>query len=127
MHIPLMGVANLFVKVARPAGASSVKVAIFEDLQSAPGYGDAADLDQLFDGLSASGLRPMVRVHSRHNAEATYICTEEVGKSVRMLVVTFSPNEATVVAATVDMETFVKTITSPELAGKTFGVKHGDW
>ena len=40
-HIPFLGVANVFVKVAHPAGASEFKLAIFEDLKSI-GEEDAA-------------------------------------------------------------------------------------
>ena len=33
VHIPFMGAANFFVKVARPEGASGFKLAVFEDLK----------------------------------------------------------------------------------------------
>ncbi len=121
-HIPMMGAANLFLKVAHPAGAKSVQFALFEDLSSARGYGDTGDLDKLFDELAAGGLRPVVRVHSRNNGESTYICTGEVGKSTKMLIATFEPREATVVEVEVNIETLMKTIGSPELAGRTFGI-----
>jgi hypothetical protein len=121
-HIPLMGVANLFVKVAHPAGARSIKLALFENLNSAQAYGDTADLDRLFDELSAGGLRPVVRTHSRHNGESTYICTGEVGKSTKLLIATFQRNQATVIECQVDIETLLKTIGSPDLAGKAFGI-----
>lgn len=121
-HIPLMGVANLFVKVARPAGASSFKLAIFENLDSAPGYGESADLEQLFNGLSAGGLHPLVRVHLRRTGESTFIGTGEAGKSTRMLIATFQSNEATVVQVKVNTATLMKTLAAPELASKTFGV-----
>ncbi|MBZ5623143.1 MAG: hypothetical protein LAQ69_31145 [Acidobacteriia bacterium] len=123
-HIPLMGVANLFVKVGRPAGVSGFKLAIFENLNSAPGYGDLADLDQFFDEVSAGGLRPLVRVHSRHRGESTYICTGEIGKSTRMLIATFQRNEATIVQVNVNMDTLLKTLAAPELASETFGIHH---
>jgi hypothetical protein len=121
MHIPLMGVANLFVKVARPAGASGFKLAIFENLDSAPGYRDFADLDRFFDELSANGLRPLVRVQSRPNGE--------IGKSTRMLIATFQRNEATVIEAAVNTDLLLKTIAAPELASKTFGAHqdHDPW
>jgi len=124
MHIPLMGVANLFVKVARPAGASSFKLAVFENLNSARGYGDMADLEQLFDELSAGGLRPVVRVHSRSSGESTFICTGEVGKSTRMLIATFERNEATIIECQVNIDLLMKTIAAPESASKTFGTNH---
>lgn len=121
-HIPLMGVANLFVKVACPAGAGSFRLAIFENLNSAPGYGATADLDRFFDELSAGGLRPLLRVHSRRNGESTYICTGEAGKSTKMLIATFARNEATVIEVKVNIDTLMKTIAAPELASKTFGI-----
>jgi len=121
-HIPLMGVSNLFVKVARPAGASSVKLAMFENLNSAPEYGDTADLDQLFDTLSAGGLRPVVRVHSGRTGESTYICMGEVGKSTKMLIATFQRKEATVIEVHVNIDLLMKTLAAPELASKTFGM-----
>jgi hypothetical protein len=125
-HIPLMGVANLFVKVARPAGTSGFKLALFENLNAARGYGDMSDLEQLFDELSAGGLKPLVRVHSRHGGESTYICTGEVGKSTKMLIATFERNEATVVEVQVNIDTLMSTLAAPELASKTFGIQHQD-
>lgn len=122
MHIPLMGVANLFVKVARPAGASSFKLAIFEDLNSARGYGETADLEQLFDDLSAGGLHPLVRVHSGRTGESTFICTGETGKSTKMLIATFGRNQATIVEAKVNIDLLMKTLAAPELASETFGM-----
>ncbi|HLK65389.1 MAG TPA: hypothetical protein VKU19_18245 [Bryobacteraceae bacterium] len=131
-HIPLMGVANLFTKVARPAGTKSFKIAIFENMGAANGYGENAGFDGLFDELAAGGLRPMIRTHSRHNAESTYICTGEVGKWTRMLVATFDRNQATVVEVEVNMDTLLKVIASPEHAGQMFGQNFGgnrdrDW
>ncbi|HEY2015305.1 MAG TPA: hypothetical protein VGH38_17470 [Bryobacteraceae bacterium] len=122
-HIPLMGVANLFVKVGHPAGASSLQVAIFQDLDSAPEYGDADDLDRLMNSLSKDGLHPLVRVRSRGSGEATYILTGEVGKSTRILIATFQRREATVVEAKVDIDTLMKLIASPGTAGDAFAVK----
>jgi hypothetical protein len=104
-HIPLMGVANLVTKAARPAGTSGFKLAIFEDLK---GRGDDNDLatgmaklDQFMNGLTPGGLQPVVRAHSRHGEAATYIYAGEVGRSpgqtsgqtsgqtTRLLIVTF--------------------------------------
>jgi hypothetical protein len=130
MHIPLMGVANLFLKVAHPAGTKSLHVAIFEDMGSAQGYGALADIDRLFDEFQAGGLKPMIRVSSGHGRESTYICTEQVGKSTRMLIATFDRNEATVIEAEVNLETLMKMVGDPERAGQMFGMRHDrdrDW
>src|ERR1017187_5152110 len=70
VHIPLMGVANLVVNVAHPAGVSGFKLAIFEDLGSRES-GDEADLDQFMNGLSGTGLHLMVRAHSQPGGDST--------------------------------------------------------
>jgi hypothetical protein len=116
-HIPLMGVANLFVKVAHPAGTSGFKLAVFENLGSSPSYGEYAELDQFMRHLSGSGLHSLVRVHSRANNESTYIFAE-AGRSTRMLIATFQRNQATVIEVKVSMETLLKMVESPKRAGK---------
>ena len=124
-HIPLMGVANLFVKVARPAGTHSFKLAVFEDLPSAA-YDDRVELDRFMDDIGRGRLHPLVVTHSRHDGEASYILAGEVGKSTEVLIATFEPREATVIEVTVDMETLFKMIGSPDGAHKMFRQEHND-
>src|SRR5580704_19671935 len=63
-HIPLMGVANFFIKVAHPAGTSGVKIAIFEDLPTNMEYSDSDDLSRFMDGICRGGLHPLVLTRS---------------------------------------------------------------
>ncbi len=121
-RIPFMGVANLFVKVARPAGTSDFRLAVFENLQGSPEYRDQAELDHFMSHLSVGGMHPLVRVHSRRDGESTYIYAGEVGRSTRMLLATFQRNEATVIEVKVSLSTLLNWIKSPELAGKSFAV-----
>ena len=127
MHIPLMGAANLVVKVAHAAGTSGFKLAVFQNLDSSAEYGDQADLDRLMDRLGTGSLHPLIRVRSRRDGESTYIFTGEAGKSTRMLIATFQRREATVVEVTVNMDTLMETIAHPETAGKAFGVTDPSW
>jgi len=121
-HIPLMGVANLVTKVARPAGTSGFKLAIFEDLRDR-GDDDAPwELDQFMSGLSHNGLHPMVRAHSRHGAEATYIYTGDVGRSTKIFIATFERNQATVIEVNVTMDVLLQLLQSPGHAAGMFGV-----
>jgi hypothetical protein len=120
-HIPFLGLASFVVNVARPAGASGFKLAVFENLRSAPGYRDRADLDRFMDGLSGGGLHRVVCARSRRDGEATYIYVGEVGSSTKMLIATFERDEATVIQVKVNIETLLKTIEAPEHAGKGFG------
>jgi hypothetical protein len=119
-HIPFRGVANLFLKVSRPAGASEFKLAVFENLDPSRLSADPRDFDRLMSGASSGGLHPMVRVRSRRSAEATYIYASEAGHATRMLIATFGSREATVVQVKIDADTLIKCMRDPESAGKMF-------
>jgi hypothetical protein len=121
-HIPLMGLANLFVKVAHPAGTSGFKLAVFEDLPE-PTFEDVAALDRFMEGVRGR-LHPMVVTRSRRDGEASYIYAGEVGKSTELLIATFERHEATVIEVTVNMETLLKMIGSPDHAHRLFDERH---
>ena len=121
-HIPFLGVANIFVKVAHPAGASEFKLAIFEDLKSR-GYRDERELDQFMRELSSGRLHPLVRVHSRRDGESVYIYAADEVRSTRMLIATFQRDQATAIQVKVDMNALLKWIDSPDEASSFFG-KH---
>ncbi len=114
-HIPLMGVANFFVKVAHPAGTSGFRLATFEDLPDGDSA-DAAGLDRLIGDIGHGDLHPLVVTHSRRNGESSYILAGEIGKTSRVLIVTFEPREATVLEVNVNMEALLKMIGSPREA-----------
>lgn len=119
LHIPFLGVASFFVKVARPDGASGFKLAVFEDLKSAADPGEWRERDRFMDTLSGSNLHPLVRVHSRRNGEATYIFMGPASTSTRVLIATFERNEATVIEVKANIETLLKSLQEPEHAGRT--------
>lgn len=115
-HIPFMGMANFFVSVARPEGASGFRLAVFEDLKF-DADGDGAALDRMMADAS-KGLHPLVRVGSRRNHEWTYIYTGEMGKNNRMLIATFERTEATVVEVQLSMDALMKRLQDPASAGR---------
>jgi len=125
-HIPLMGLANFVLKVSHPAGTSGVKIAVFEDLPSPSGPDELADLDRFMDRICEGRLHPLVVTRSRAAGESAYILTGEVGKSTQMLIATFERHEATVIEATVNIETLLKLLNSPETAHLFFQNKHDD-
>ena len=118
-YIPFMGVANFFVKVARPAGTSGIKVAVFEDLKLRDDV-DPAWLDRTMAGAT-EGLRPMVRVHSRRDHEVTYIYAGDLGKTTKMLIATFERDEATIVEVKVNLETLMRTVNEHSADGEFYG------
>jgi hypothetical protein len=120
-----LGVANFFVKVARPEGASGFKLAVFEglkDLKSAADPGEWREKDRFMDTLAGPNLHPLVRVHSRRDGEATYIFmspASKSSKSTRVLIATFEHNEATVIEVKANIETLLKSLQEPAHAGRT--------
>lgn len=122
-HIPLMGMANFVVKVAHPAGTSGFKLAVFEDL---PEVGDQSDLDRLMDQICTGRLHPMIVTRERQGGESTYILTGEFGKSTRIFIASFETHEATIIEATVNMDTLFKMIGSPGNAYRLFENDRGD-
>ncbi len=120
-HVPFLGVANLVVKVAHPAGTSEFKLAVFEDLKSI-GEDDARELDQFMHEFSSSRLRPLVRVHSGRDGESIYIyAQDDEARFTRMLIATFQRDQATVVEVKVDMNELLKWIGSPDEASSQWG------
>ncbi len=117
-HIPFMGMADFILKVAHPEGASGFKLAVFEDLKSAPEQREWAERDSFMNSVSGPSLHPMVRVHSRRSGEATYIFMGPQGKSTRLLIATFERNEATVIEVKADIDTIAKSLQEPGHAGR---------
>lgn len=115
-HIPMMGVANFFVKVARPKGVAAFRLAVFEHLNF-DADGDGTALDRIMAEAS-KGLHPLVRVRSRRDHEWTYIYTGEAGKITKMLVATFERREATLVQVQLSMDALVRALGDPAAAGK---------
>jgi hypothetical protein len=120
LHIPFLSLGTFVVNVARPEGASGLKLAIFEDLKFSPEYSDWKERDRFIDSLVIGEMQPLVRVHSRRDGNSTYIFAEPSGKSAKMLIATFDRNDATLVQVKVDMSRLMKSIEKPEQAGKTF-------
>jgi hypothetical protein len=102
VHIPMFGLARLFVGVAHPAGASDIKLAIFENTGSEP-----ERLTAVMESTVGSAWKPMIRVRSR-NGESTNIYFQGLGKHVRLLIGTFEHGEATLVEVRVKPEGLIK-------------------
>ncbi len=100
-HRWAMGLAGSVVKFYHFAGVKSLKGAIFED----QGFLDAgADtrLDEIVRGAKDSGWQPMVQSWDRRSGERTYIYAQDLGRDMKVLVVTLEPNEAVVLQVKVD-------------------------
>jgi hypothetical protein len=110
-QIPLMGVANFFVKVVRPGGATGFKLAVFEDLRS--DEQDQEALDRFMDRIGESGLHRLLRVHSRRDGQSAYIYLGDLGRTTTMLLVTFERNEATVMQVNLNVDALLRMLNDP--------------
>jgi hypothetical protein len=115
-HMPMLGVANFFVKIVRPKGARGFKLAVFEDLRSGS-FRDSRELDSLME-QAATGLRPMVRARSRRNGEFTYIYTGDFGRNNKMLVASFERDESAIIELKLDMEALARSLENPGSMGQ---------
>ncbi len=116
-HIPMMGLANLVLGVAQPAGATGFHLALFPDLQSDLDEQGQAELDRFLTGLSSETLRPLIRTRSK-GEQAVYVFCGETGKTTQVLIATFQRREATVVEVRVKFETILRWLERPDEAGQ---------
>lgn len=115
-RIPFMGLASFAVKLIRPAGVKSVKLAIFEELNHAPAGGGGNELSALLRNALSSEWQPIVRLRSR-DGEQTYIYAAEDGASVNLMFVTIDGTEAVVARVKINPDKLKNFIENPKLLG----------
>jgi hypothetical protein len=100
-HRFAMGLAGFVVKFYHFAGVKSLKGAIFENQ---PFLNASADtrLDEIIRSAMDSGWQPMVKSWDRQSGERTYIYAQDLGRDVKLLVVTLESDEAVVLQVKVD-------------------------
>ena len=112
-HIPMMGMANFFVKMSRPEGVSDMKLAVFEDIDTSRLVDDES-IDRMFDALSNEGWKPFVRVRSNKDRERVVIYSRAAGKHWELLLTTVEPNEATVIKMKLSPQALLQWIDDPD-------------
>jgi hypothetical protein len=114
MRIPLFGLVNAFVYVARPAGAKHVDVAIFENLgDRGRGRGDVAATIRSAVGTT---WRPFVQVRSNRNerGETVLVYMREQKDICNLLVTSIERDEAVVVQIKLNPEGLRRWMVSPQ-------------
>lgn len=96
-----LGFARLFVKIAKPAGVKSLRVAILENLAGAV---DGSSLDRSIREQLDADWSPFIRVFSKRDGEHSFVYTRAKGDDIEFLVVVVDGDEATVVKTRVDLE-----------------------
>jgi hypothetical protein len=115
VSIPFLGLANFFVKIVRPAGVKSFKVAIFEDLNFAQASGDAG-LNAVLRGALSPDWQPLVRIRSR-DGEQVYVYAREAGENIKLMVVTIDHSDAVVARVKISPKRLSEFLNNPKILG----------
>ncbi|HKQ99414.1 MAG TPA: hypothetical protein VJT09_02005 [Pyrinomonadaceae bacterium] len=115
VSIPFLGLANFFVKIIRPAGVKSFKVAIFEGLDFAAGANDPG-LGLVLRGALSPEWHPLVRVRER-DGEQLYVYAREAGENIKLMVVTIDRTDAVVARVKISPKRLSDFINNPKILG----------
>ncbi len=112
-RIPLFGLVNGFMFMARPAGARHIDLAVFENLDHNKRRG--RDLREVVRDAVGRGWAPFIQVRSRHGdgEELVMVYMRPEGKNCRLLVTSIEPDEATVVQLKLNAEALRRWIETP--------------
>jgi hypothetical protein len=125
-HIPLLGLMKPVLWIARPAGAKSLELAIFEDQDFSRGLDDP-EFERLIDKSVGQSWQPLVRVHSRRDSEQTTIYAKDMGKNFKLMIITLEPSEAVVMQVKISSQELIKCLENPERMGRKGDVEDEDW
>lgn len=111
-RIPFFGFANFVVKVVRPAGASDLKLAVFEDIRR-PIFTGEDDFASLLQGALGADWRPFVRVEDRRSHELTCMFASTSASQWKLLIASMEQREATVIRLKLNPAGMMKWIRQP--------------
>ncbi|HEX8843396.1 MAG TPA: hypothetical protein VF791_02075 [Pyrinomonadaceae bacterium] len=115
ISIPFLGLANFFVKIVRPAGVKSFKVAVFENLELASGGADTG-LSQVMRNALSQEWQPLVRARSR-DGEQLYVYAREAGENIKLMVVTIDRTDAVVARVKISPKKLREFLDNPKILG----------
>ncbi|OLE55293.1 MAG: hypothetical protein AUG51_03790 [Acidobacteria bacterium 13_1_20CM_3_53_8] len=108
--LPLLARAGM--RIARPNGVKSFKLATFENQDfSAAGQSDFYAAMKMT--LNAE-WRPLLQIRSRQDGQQTYVFTREAGDQFNVLVVTIERRDATVLQVEVAPQALIRWMQNPE-------------
>ena len=102
-RIPGMGLASFFVRVARPAGVSSFRMAIFGDVSSCHGEAGKAFREEV-ERAARGEWSPLIRVADRRSGELTSVLGQQVGKRMKLLIAVVDDDDAVLIEMKVDAD-----------------------
>lgn len=115
ISIPFLGLAKFFVRIVRPAGVKSFKVAIFEDLKFTAGERDT-ELSAVMRGALDPEWQPLIRTRSR-DGEQVYVYAREAGENIKLMVVTIDRTDAVVARVKISPTKLREFLNNPKILG----------
>ena len=115
-RIPFLGLAGFAVRMIRPAGVKSFKLAVFEDQDFSAAASDTK-FEELMRNALAEQWQPLVRVHSRRDGQRVYIYSKSNNKDIELLIVTLEAREAVAIQAKFNPDKLMKFMDNPEMLG----------
>lgn len=100
-HRFVMGMAGFVVKFWHVAGVKNFKGAIFENQPFVNAARDTR-FDEVVRAAMNSGWQPIVQTWDRRSGERTYIYAQDLGKDMKVLVVSLESTDAVVIQVKVD-------------------------
>ncbi|HZS08281.1 MAG TPA: hypothetical protein VFD58_25835 [Blastocatellia bacterium] len=108
-RIPFLGLAGFAVKIIRPAGVKSLKLAVFEDQDFSDAVGDTK-FEEVMRGALEQQWQPLVRVNSRRGGERVYIFSKANKDDVELMIVTLEQHEAVALQVRINPDRLMKFI-----------------
>jgi hypothetical protein len=102
LHIPFFGLARFVVAVGHPAGASELKLAVFEHPNVR-----ADDFSRIADATVGSAWQPIIRVRS-HKGDSSNIYAQQDGKHLKLLIATLDNDDAVFVQIRIRPEELIR-------------------
>ena len=114
--IPFMGLANFAVKLIRPAGVKSIKLAIFEDLDDYSNI-NHAELNSVIREALDQEWQPLVRIYSKREGQQVFVYARDEGQDIKLMVVTLDQTQAVVARVKLDPSALAQFMENPKILG----------
>jgi hypothetical protein len=121
LSIPFLGIANLFVKAIRPAGARDIKLAVFEHVEEWR-HPSHERLDDMVESLPAQRWSRFVRVQSHRGRERVHIYGRKAKEDWELLIATLERNEAVIVRVRLNPDGLAKWVNNPVFMARRKGI-----
>jgi hypothetical protein len=114
LYIPFLGVANFFLKIARPAGARDFKFAVFEGVDDRR-HPSPDVLDGILQSARAQGWSRFITVDEKRSGERVYIYGRRSGKDHwELLLTALERGEAVVLRLRLNPDGVAKWLDQPQ-------------